>query len=90
MKMKSLFVSAALLLGFSFSPVIAADLVEHSRVNQSVIRHDGAACRPVLIRRTTIYVDHCGREAYRTVGYRRAYLCEEVPACRPCKNRILE
>ena len=36
-------------------------------------------CRPVTIRRTTIYVDQYGRELWREVSYRRAWLCEDAP-----------
>ena len=43
-------------------------------------------CRPVLIRRTTIYVDQFGYEVYRSVSYRRAMLCESPRFCRECRE----
>ena len=42
-------------------------------------------CRPVLVRRTTIYVDELGYEVYRTVSYRRAVLCESS-RCEDCRR----
>ena len=48
--------------------------------------YSASVCRPVLIRRTTIYVDEFGCEVYRTVSHRRAVLCETPRFCRECRE----
>lgn len=87
--LKSLLVSAALLFGFSFSTATASEVWVPEIGHYVPIHQEQPVCRSVLVRRTTIYVDRCGRELYRTVSYRRAYLCDEHPVddCRPCRGR---
>lgn len=80
--MKTALLALALAFGVSFQSQAGEVWIPESPYRHVPIQQE---CRPVLIKRTTVYVDRYGCEVYRTVTYRRAYLCEDnPPPCRTC------